>query len=94
MKRIKQIAVYSFCTLLAVFTSSCGETHIHEIVNRTKTIEIQTEVIVKKVRGNNEFRIIKIDGCEYIAYSKDEMNSYGDPYAFSGLCHKANCKNH
>lgn len=33
--------------LLSLFCS-CGETHIHEIINRTKTVEIQTEIIVKK----------------------------------------------
>lgn len=80
--------------ILSLVLFSCGETHIHEVINRTKTIEIQTEVIVKKVQGNKNYQIIIIDGCEYIRYFKTKFTMDNGTGAAGGLCHKGNCKNH
>lgn len=91
---MKNLIKYGFITFVSFFLLSCGETHIHEVVNRTKTIEIQTEVIVKKVQGNENYQIILIDGCEYIKYFQVEYSKDNGRGAAGGLCHKANCNNH
>jgi len=89
--RVKQA---SLIMLLAI-TVSCGETHIYEVVNRTKTIEIQTEIIVKKVQGNDNYKIVVIDGCEYISYLQSvHYSGVGTVGVGGGLTHKGNCKNH
>ena len=83
-----------FILCLVICFCSCGETHIHEVINRTKTIEIQTEVLVKKVRSNENYQIITIEGCDYIRYFQVEYSMDNGRGAAGGLCHKANCKNH
>lgn len=49
----------------------------------------QEKIHQRKVNSN--FSIVKIEDCEYIVY--EEYRSGGGGGIYSGICHKANCKN-
>lgn len=50
----------------------------------------QEQINQRKV--SSDFSIVEIEGCEYIVYA--EYRSGGGGGIYSGICHKANCKNH
>ena len=86
----------TFLTLIVLFLLTSCHTHpteVHETINRTKYINVETEVIVKHINKNEYFSIVEIAGCEYILYSKTSKirNGYGESGA-GGLTHKGNCK--
>lgn len=86
----------TFLTLIVLFLITGCHTHpteVHETINRTKYINVETEVIVKQINKNKYFSIVEIAGCEYILYSRttELQGGYGGGGA-GGLTHKGNCK--
>ncbi len=73
--------------LTIVSFSGCIKKEVHEKVTRTKYIEVETEVIIKKINGNSDYRIVTIDGCEYVEHYKRFQT-----FAVFGITHKGNCK--
>jgi hypothetical protein len=59
-----------------------------ETITNTKTINVETEVTVKKINSNDDFEIVTIDGCEYIVMEK----FYRDHSVTGSITHKGNCK--
>ena len=74
-----------YLVLALVLYAGCYPTEVHETINRTKHIEIETEIIVNHVNGNRNFKIITIDKCEYIFYDTQHLGS-------GTITHKGNCK--
>jgi hypothetical protein len=92
MKTLKSKLGYALCILLTcVLCVGCYPTEVHETINRTKHIEIETEVIVKTIPQTKEFRIVTIDSCEYIVF-KDYGYGGNAGWGYGGICHKENCK--
>jgi len=58
-----------------------------ETITNTKTINVETEVIVKKINSNGDFEIVTIDGCEYIV-----MEKWWSSGRVGSITHKGNCK--
>jgi hypothetical protein len=49
-----------------------------ETITNTKTINIETEVTVKKINSSDDFEIVTIDGCEYIVMEKFYSGANGN----------------
>ena len=62
-----------------------------ETITNTKTINVETEVTVKKINSSDDFRIVTIDGCEYIMMEKLIPMGSGRT-TIGSLTHKGNCK--
>jgi hypothetical protein len=60
-----------------------------ETVTNTKTINVETEVTVKKINSSEDFQIVNIDGCEYIVMEKFYPVSNE---VVASITHKGNCK--
>lgn len=58
-----------------------------ETITNTKTINVETEVTVKKINSSDEYEIVTIDGCEYIVMDKWYSNG-----RIGSITHKGNCK--
>jgi hypothetical protein len=58
-----------------------------ETITNTKTINVETEVTVKKINSNDDFEIVTIDGCEYIV-----MDKWYSSGRIGSITHKGNCK--
>lgn len=71
-----QIILFVVLFILMILGASCSSRH--EESKRTVLSDTQSE-----------YKIIVIEGCEYIIYSY----SYANNYSFS-ITHKGNCKNH
>ena len=76
-----------YLVLVLLICVGCYPTEVHETVNRTKHINIETEVIVKRINSSGDYKIITIDGCEYI-----EHHYHGESGVGIGIVHKGNCK--
>jgi hypothetical protein len=61
-----------------------------ETITNTKTINVETEVTVKKINSSDDFEIVTIDGCEYIVMEKFYSGANGN--TTGGITHKGNCK--
>lgn len=86
---MKNIYLHNILYLFIVFLfSSCYPTEVHETINRTKYIEIETEIIVKHINNDRNFKIVTIDSCEYITWNPNP----GYTGSGGGICHKENCK--
>lgn len=76
-----------------IFIFGCdNRQHITENINRTKTIIIQQEILIKKVQRNKDYAIVVIDRCEYIRYFHF-IGVSGQGVSGGGLTHKGNCYN-
>ena len=83
---------YVLCLLLSsTLFVGCYPTEVHETINRTKHINIETEVIVKHIPNSKKFSIVTIDKCEYIVYKDCGVMSTGG-WGSGGITHKENCK--
>ena len=90
MKNLKTKLSYTLYILLVAFLfCGCTETVTNETIKRTKYINIETEVIVKKINSSGDFEIVTIDACEYIVF--DRWHGGGGNNS-GGLTHKGNCK--
>jgi hypothetical protein len=58
-----------------------------ETITNTKTINVETEVTVKKINSSDEYEIVTIDGCEYIV-----MDKWYSSGRIGSITHKGNCK--
>ena len=91
MKRIKQIAVYSFCTLLVTFTSCVGETKEpikKQYVNKVvvgKTIEQQ---LPSKWQDSHTYYLIAFSDGDYTGtdYGTYAVTKIGDTLSVCSNC--------
>ena len=86
---MKKSLIYCLFVVLIIVISSCNDTHT---VNRTKTIIIEQEVLIKKINSNKDFSIVTIDSCEYIVFNRFYKFGNGDAGYSGGITHKHNCK--
>jgi len=88
MKNLRTKLSYTLYILLVAFLfCGCTETVTNETIKKTKYVNIETEVIVKKINSNKDFSIVTIGGCEYIWYDHSSAE-----FSRAGLTHKGNCK--
>lgn len=90
--KITSIRHYFYIMLAVVLCGGCYPVEVHETINRTKHINIETKVIVKQLSETDNFSIITIDSCEYIIYKEKDMAGSHGGAGFGGMCHKHNCK--
>lgn len=81
---------FLYALLALVLCGGCYRTEVHETVNRTKYIDIETEVVVRKINSSKDYSIVTIDSCEYVVYHYDANSVSG--WSKGGITHKGNCK--
>lgn len=84
--------VFVICIIIFAYSFEDKSEHKTKTVKNITTINVQEEVTVKKLSSSTDFKIVTIQGHDYVVYTGTHYTSIGTGDGGGGITHSASCK--